>query len=191
MNNTYRLIVLLLFFAFIFLEWYTALFTLSIILGVYGIIKFWYDKRQLKHAIIYIRNRYTNSPKGIEVIWTAVIAAGIIAGTTVLFSYIDLDKNFEKDSAYLAFIGLGTTLSSWYQKFTDSLRVFPEGIKLPEKDLLIPWHEVDQLEIKSNYVTLKVADEYHKIIAITDDLDDLNKIPSYWLEYKSQEFSYE
>lgn len=154
---------------------YHLVFIILSILAVYlGISQFLIDKKEKKTSLNYVR-------KDIPV-WKLLVTNGINIAVTVTLTFLGFDKLFDNlIFFYLIFALLGLIFEGVHSNFYQSLRSYPEGFKMPgRKSPLVPWSEVDEMEIVKDAVEIKLQYALEIVDVDRRDLKYLPKIVDTW-----------
>lgn len=137
-------------------------------------------KRDLKNAVDYVRVH-----KG----WLRNIVTNIfVISCGVSLSY--LDKFIPKPKGDLFVFGFLVLLLLYminyrYQNFSNGLRWYVSGIKLPgDRSLLIPWRHVSEVKEDGKYIHLTVFDKKYKLAIELEDHRSAKHFAR-WYEKKS------
>ena len=144
---------------------------------VLGIIQFIKDRRELKQALFYAR---VPTP-----LWREILSSAILIGILVLTTFIpDEYRNilFKGNSSFFIFpLLIASVLDGYYTKFTESIRAFESGIKLPgKKSQLIGWSAIHNLT-RTESMTCIESSEITQEYKIDDrDHEDFDAIVGTW-----------
>lgn len=147
---------------------------------VFGIRMFVQDKRELKAAKYYVRMRRTKSWKSF--VYLLIAIAFVIAFVRLMEHYkIELES-----SVYILYcfpILLADIYGNYYQHFTDSIRSFENGLKLPGRsNPLIDWENIEKMTLDESEVTFEIAGIERPFKIDDRDREDANGMIGQWQE---------
>lgn len=149
---------------------------LAVVINLYFFIK---DKRELAHAIFYVRPKKQITFLG--KLWQLLIAIIIVFGIYYFFNSIPKEMKKTIDVAigfYLPIIMISIIPVNYYQHFKTSVRSFNSGIRLPKnQNAIINWELISKIEMNENTLILVFTDQEEFIFEFDErDIDDVINI---------------
>jgi hypothetical protein len=143
--------------------------------GLYlGFKQFFIDRKDLKNALHYSRIDL--------IIWKWLLGSVSIIALTLFSFHIGIDRIFASPASYYVFpVFLASFFAGYYDKFVNSLRSYPEGLKMPGRNSnIIPWEQIDQMRIIDEAIEIDHRGTLIKLKIDRRDMGDLAEIVESW-----------
>jgi len=149
------------------------------VMGVYfGIRYFFWSRKELALADLYVRTAQVRSPKQKKRDWFVLLM--IIIGVGCFVYYVPNPTNHY---APIAIVGAFVIIipHGYYENFNNSITAFSDGIKLPNRrQKVIAWQDIEAITINKNHVEMTFHGNIKSYFIDSRDEKDLSRLKEQW-----------